>query len=131
MRRVRVERFRTDSAPIVSPNAFEPRIKGRDIDHDGISLYREACLSTPADILATVPEAKRCEYAVVRVPVSLLKSLNLSVVIRPDSRVRGHVVIPELNAADYATDKARFTAVKERLAIVASEEGNILIRPSN
>lgn len=105
-------------------------MKGRDIDHDGISLYREACLATPTDILATVAEDKRHEYGIVRIPVSLLKNLNLSVQIHPDPRVLGHVVIPELNAVAYDEDKARFTPIKERLAAVASEEGNIVLRPS-
>lgn len=130
LRRVRVERFRTDKTPIISPNAFEPRVKGRDIDHDGISLYREACVSAPADILATVAEDKRHEYGIVRVPVSLLKALNLSVQIHQDPRVLGHVVIPELNAAAYEADKAPFTPIKERLATVASEDANIVRRPS-
>jgi hypothetical protein len=130
LRRVRVERFRTDKAPIISPNAFEPRVKGRDVDRDGISLYREACLSAPTDILATVAEDKRHEYGIVRVPVSVLKALNLSVRICQDHRVPGHVVIPELNAAAYDADKAHFTPIKERLAAVASEEANIVHRPS-
>lgn len=41
LRRVRVEKFRTNKLPVVSPNAFEPRIRGRDPDGDGISLHRE------------------------------------------------------------------------------------------
>jgi hypothetical protein len=130
LRRVRVERFRTDKTPIISPNAFEPRVKGRDIDHDGISLYREACLNAPADILTTVAEDRRHEYGIVRVPISLLRTLNLSVQFRQDARVLGHVVIPELNAEAYAVDKARFTPIKEQLAAVASEDENIIRRPS-
>lgn len=129
LRRVRVERFRTDKIPIISPNAFEPRVKGRDIDSDGISLYREACVSVPTDVLATVAEDRRREYGIVRVPVSVLKALNLSVRSLPDARVLGHVVIPELNATAYDADKARFTPIKERLAIAASEEGNIILYP--
>ena len=67
LRRVRIERFRYDRTPLVSPNAFEPRIVGRDPDTTGISLYREACLADPCDILATVPEEKRADYGIVRV----------------------------------------------------------------
>jgi hypothetical protein len=130
LRRVRVERFRNDKTPIISPNAFEPRVKGRDIDHDGISLYREACLSSATDILATVSAERVHEYGIVRIPVSLLLSLRLSVQSRPDARILGHVVIPELNAATYEANKASFTPIKERLAVVASEEGNIMHRPS-
>lgn len=127
LRRVRVERFRTDKTPIISPNAFEPRVKRRDIDHDGNSLYREACLSAPSDIWATVVEEKRHEFGIVRVSVRLLKELKLTIEPRPNPRVRGHVVIRELNANDYAADKARFTEIKLRLAEVASEDGNILV----
>ncbi len=130
LRRVRVERFRTDQTPIVSPNAFEPRVKGRDIDHDGISLYREACLHAPADVLATVAEDKRNEYAIVRIPITLIKSLYLSVKTKKDPRILGHVVIPELNADAYSADKVRFTPIKNKLAESASEEANILLRPS-
>lgn len=131
LRRVRVERFRTDKTPMISPNAFEPRLRGRDVDTDGISLYRQACLASPEDILAPVPEDKRHEFGIVRVPVSLIKSLGLSVEIRQDHRVPGHVVIPELNASAYEAHKAKFTPIKLRLAEVASEEPNILRYPQN
>ena len=101
LRRVRVERFRNAKTPIISPNTFEPRCKGRDIDADGISFYRAACLASPIDILATVAPDQIPNYGIVRIPVSLLASLGLTVRISPDERIRGHVVIPELNAADY------------------------------
>lgn len=133
LRRVRVEKFRTDTTPIISPNAFEPRLPGpkvRDPDIDGISLYREACLMAAEDILATVVEDRRNEYGIVRIPVTLLSHLNLSVQSRPDSRILGHVVIPELNAAAYEADKARFIPIKQQLAAVASEEGNIVRSPT-
>jgi hypothetical protein len=130
LRRVRVERFRTDNTPIISPNAFEPRVTGRDIDRDGISLFREACLSAATDILVTVAAEKRHENGIVRIPVSLLFDLKLTVVSSPDPRILGHVVIPELNAEAYQKDKARFTIIKLRLAEVASELANIVHRPS-
>jgi hypothetical protein len=130
LRRVRVERFRTDQTPLISPNAFEPRVKGRDVDNDGISLYREACLSAPADVLATVAADRQHEYGIVRIPVVLLKSLNLSVQCRPDPRILGHVVIPELNATAYKADKTPFIPINVRLASVASEEGNIVRHPT-
>ena len=44
LRRVHCDKFRTDKTPLISPNAFEPRIKGRDPDKDGISLFRCAVL---------------------------------------------------------------------------------------
>jgi hypothetical protein len=67
LRRVHRDRF----YPVLSPNVFEPRIRGQDIDTDGISLYREACLADPDDILAAIPADKRQNTGLVRVPVSL------------------------------------------------------------
>lgn len=133
LRRVRVERFRTDKTPVISPNAFEPRLPGpkvRDPDTEGISLYRQDCLASPDDILATVAEDKRDEFGIVRVPVTLLKTLHLTVEFRQDSRVLGHVIIPELNAPAYAAGKAPFTPILLRLAEVASEDANIVRRPT-
>ncbi len=130
LRRVHRDRFRSDRAPVVSPNAFEPRIKGRDPDADGISLFREACVAAATDILATIPEEKRNEYAIVRVPVTLFKDLGLTARPVPDDRVLGHVVIPELNAADYDADKTRFTPVKLALATAASEDAAVVQRPT-
>ena len=129
LRRVRVEQFRTDKLPVISPNAFEPRIKGRDPDTDGISLYRATCLADPSDILATISSERLHEYGIVRLQVSFLKSLNLTVLSKPDDRVKGHVVIPELNSGNYESDKARFTAIKVKLAAEASKDENILRQP--
>ncbi len=129
LRRVRVEQFRTNKVPIISPNAFEPRIKGREPDTDGISLYRAACLTDPSEVLATVAPERRHEYGIVRIAVSSLQPLRLSVESKPDDRIKGHVVIPELNSVDYAADKSRFTPIKERLAIMASADENIVKQP--
>jgi hypothetical protein len=131
LRRVRRERFQTVKVPIISPNAFEPRIKGQDPDTDGISLHRAACLTDPIEALATIAPERRHESGIVRIPVSLLKALNLSVASKPDERVKGHVVIPELNAAAYASDKARFVPIKLKLATEASKDENILLRPGS
>jgi len=129
LRRVRVEKFRTEKVPLISPNAFEPRVKGRDPDSDGISLYREACLTDVSEVLATIDTARWSEYGIVRVPVSLIKSMRLSVQSTPDDRIKGHVVIPELNAGEYEANKARFTAIKEKLATEASKDENLVLRP--
>jgi hypothetical protein len=129
LRRVRYDRFRTDKVPVISPNAFEPRIKGRDPDTDGISLYRSACLADLTEVLNTIDPERRHEYAIVRVQVSLLWSHGFSVQSKPVEVVRGHVVIPELNASDYENDKARFTPIKLHLATEASKDDNILKRP--
>lgn len=122
-----------DKTPVISPNAFEPRLPGpkvRDPDIEGISLYRQDCLASPEDILATVAEDKRHEFGIVRVPVALLQALNLTVEFRRDTRVLGHVVIPELNATAYAAGKAPFTPTLLRLAEIASEDANIVRRPT-
>ena len=130
LRRVRREQFRTEKYPLISPNAFEPRIKGREPDTDGISLYRQACLADVSMILETVANERRSEYGIVRVPVTLLRTLNLTVTAVPDERILGHVVIPELNASDYAANKSAFLSIKEALATVASEDANILRWPN-
>jgi hypothetical protein len=129
LRRVRVEKFRTDKIPIISPNAFEPRIKGREPDTDGISLHRAACLADPSEVLATIAPERQHEYGIARIQVSFLKSLKLTVVRKRDERVKGHVVIPQLNSGDYESDKARFTPIKVKLATEASKDENILRRP--
>jgi hypothetical protein len=129
LRRVRRERFRTDSIPIISPGAFEPRFNGRDIDVDGISLYRLACINDPADILSQVAEDKRGSIAIVRVSVAFLKSLGLTVLSRPRPGIPGHVVLPELNADDYKANKGKFTPILKELADEASKDENIVRRP--
>ena len=132
LRRVRIELFRNDQTQIISPDTFKPRLPGKKVRHpdtEGISLYRQACLESAEDILATVAENRRHEYGIVRIPVSLLKTLKLSVKISQDCIV-GHVVIPELNATAYQENKDNFTSIKEQLATVASEETNILRRPT-
>jgi hypothetical protein len=45
LRRVHRQYFRNDPNLLISPSAFEPRVKGREPDVDGISLFRLACLA--------------------------------------------------------------------------------------
>jgi len=54
----------TNRAPIISPNAFEPR----KAETDGISFYRRECLSDPADVLVPFAEDKRPRYAIIQSP---------------------------------------------------------------
>src|SRR3989442_552368 len=91
----------TSKAPIISPNSFEPRPN----ETDGISFYRRDCLKDPADALVPIAPEKRDRYAIVQIPVSTLRSLNLTVEPRPRSDVPGHVVAPELNVTDYLVNK--------------------------
>ncbi len=100
LRRVRREQFRTSAVPVISPNAFELRVRGRHPDYDGISLYRAACLADPCEVLQTISAERQDEYGIVRISVRFLHELKLSVQSRPAQAVKGHVVIPVLNARD-------------------------------
>jgi hypothetical protein len=114
--------------PPISPNAFEPR-GGKNPDTDGLSLFREACVDNPAEILAVVAENKRDRYGIVKIPVSMLAGLRLTVRPSPIPQVPGHVVLPELNITAYQADRPAFTPIKAKLAATASE--NIVRRPPN
>jgi hypothetical protein len=112
--------------PPISPNAFEPR-DGRSPDIDGVSLFREACVNDPTDILAVVAPDKQGRYGIVKVPVNMLAGLGLTVRPSKIPEVPGHVVLPELNITAYKADEASFTPIKACLAKTASE--NIVRRP--
>ncbi len=131
LRRVHEDRFKNDRNSTHSQGAFEPRTTGRDQDKEGISLYREDCLNDPSQVLETMAPEKRGKSGVVRVPVSALKAMGLSVVPSKDERVPGHVVIPELNSIEYAAKKAEFTPVLKELAQIASLDDNICLRPGH
>jgi hypothetical protein len=127
IRLVHFDKF-TGKVPPVSPNAFEPRVKGDHPDATGLSLFRKDCLADPEQVLAVVSADKRPLKGLVLIPVPLLAELGLTVRPDPIPDVPGHVVIPELNSAAYAADKARFTPTKVRLAEAAGQ--NILRRPT-
>jgi hypothetical protein len=120
LRRVHRDKFRTDTAPL-DPNAFRPTTSGNCIDVTGISLFREACQQSADDILRLMTPAKRADYGIVKVRVSDLKKLNLSVVRDPVPEIPGHVVIPELNALEYEKCKIKYTPIKRQLAEFANE----------
>ena len=61
----------------------------------------------------------------------MLASLNLTVEIKTIVEIKGHVIIPELNSVDYQADKAKFTQIKERLAVEASKDENIVLEPGS
>jgi hypothetical protein len=130
LRRVWIDRFRKDKVPLISPDAFAPRTSGRDIDGEGISLYRQSYLPSPDAVLATIPlDDKRMMTGIVRISVSALRELGLSVVAVPDERIPGHVVIPELNANDYHANRGRLALALTHLAHFASNPANILRYP--
>ena len=127
LRLVWEDRF-TAKVPIISPRTFEPRT-GKHPDADGLSLFREACVANPAEVLAVIAEDKRARYGIVRVPVAALGGLGLTVSASPIDTVAGHVVIPEVNSTTFQ-DKANtpfFVRTQLALATIASE--NIVRTP--
>jgi len=122
------DRF-TSRVPMISPRTFEPRA-GRHPDTDGLSLFREACVASPTDVLAVIAEDKRSRNGIVRVPVAALASLGLSVITRQIPEVPGHVVIPELNITAYQNpgNKPFFVTTQLALAVIAS--ANIVRQPT-
>jgi hypothetical protein len=131
LRRVHQDRFKTNRVPIHSPNAFAPRTKGRDIDEDGISLFREACLGSADEILAQVPEEKRKAQGIVRIQAKTLREIGLTIESKPIPEVKGHVVIPELNCHAYTASKDSFTSILEDLAELTSRDENIVLWPKS
>ncbi len=119
LRRVRHEQFRTDDVPLISPNAFEPRRGGATPDHDGISLYREACLPSPEAMLARVSPDKKATIGIVKIRVGFIRSLGLTVKPMLDPDIKGHVVIPELDSS--SEGRKKFLEIKLRLAEEASK----------
>lgn len=135
IRRVPREKFLPDKTPIVRPSAFQPRgIGARDPDTDGISFYRKCCLRSIEEVLATVSPEKRDGTAIVQVQVAQIKLLKLNgetltVESKPDDRVKGHVVIPQLNTEIAQQNGGSLTPVLKNLAAYSSEPGNILRFP--
>ena len=133
LRRVASVRFRDGKIPLVSPNAFEPLLPGpkvRQPDFDGISFYRIACLNHPNEILATMTPSRMQETGIVRVPVLLVRSLGMTISIRPAPSILGHVTIPELDVANFAQNRNQCRILMNAFAAVASEPANILLRPT-
>jgi len=114
----------TDRDPVIAPSSFEPRAN----EPSGISLYRLACLTDPADALKPFPDvAKRDRYAIVLVSVALIERLGFRVQpdLRPD--VPGHVLIPGININSFKADRRRFRPILIALATEASV--HIIRRP--
>lgn len=127
-RRVHLTQFPQGNMTTVSDGAFEPRIKGNQPDYDGISLFRASCLDQAADILVKIPPEKVLKNGIVRVRVSDLKGLGLTVESRPDE-IKGHVIIPQLNKSGYESNKKGCQDLMHALAKMASEPDNVILRP--
>jgi hypothetical protein len=116
------ERF-SGKVPIISKSAFEPRKP----ETEGISFFREDCLSNPEEALLVIAEEKRPRYGMVRVSVSQLRELNYTVQSKPIQTIPGHVVIPELNYTEYSRNRSLFVLPLLTLAKTASD--NIIRKP--
>lgn len=111
--------------PIIRPRAFRPKPN----ETDGISVFREACVSRPEDILAVIDEDKRDKYGIVRIPVAELIALDLSLVSAKIETVSGHAVIPELSIVAFDADPKELETILEVLAVIA--RANVIRKPSN
>lgn len=103
------------SGGAVHRDAFGPTPQ----DTTGVSVYREEVYrANPEAILADVPEATRGTYFVVRVPVSGLTALGLSVTDEA-ATLPGHAVIPELSRSAREANRPWANEVQAKLALMA------------
>lgn len=94
LRRIQEDQGPSDSESRPSPLAFRPNKR----DVDGLSLYREAQVS--AEELASWGRVGK-KYFIGRVRTASLRELGMTVVpVRDPAGRPGHVIIPELNAAN-------------------------------
>jgi len=100
----------------IRDRAFAPR---RD-ESDGISVFRLACVRLAEDVLTVFAESKRDSYGIAIVSVVDLAALGLSVALSPIADIKGHAVIPELNADRCRVDKLWCDGIRKRLAVLAS-----------
>ena len=116
--------FRDGATPKVSPRAFLPK-QG---EADGISVYREACLADPLDVLGAIAEEKRERYGVARLAVSELVAMGLAVLPAPVDSISGHAVVPELNIVAVDVDKEQCDRWQQALAAIAV--GSMIRKPT-
>ncbi len=119
LRRIPAAYYKADLPVPVAPEAFRPSSQ----DEYGLSVFREACLATPADCLKVIPdEEKRKSFRIARLRVTDLTRLGLT--LKPDPRpdVPGHMLIPELNLSSYNAKKARWKPIQFELAKLASRD---------
>ncbi len=111
--------------PKISERAFRPRPD----ETDGISVFRESCLSDPNEILNVIAEAKREKYAIVRLPVYELLAMGLSVRSSKIESLAGHAVVPELNIVALHSDMKQTQKLQNALAEIA--KNNVIQKPTN
>ncbi len=131
------DKFVSTRTPIISPRAFEPRgPKAKKPDDEGISLFRLACLPEPSDVLVNIAADKRPANGIAGLTVADLTTLGFTVGRKDhepevgQSAILGHVVVPELTWALYAANPSAFTPRLLALAMLASRDGSIFVRPA-
>src|SRR5262245_5383060 len=131
LRRVAIGYFSKDKTLKIDMQAFRP-VSGpnaRTPDTDGISLFRESCLLRPDDVLEGLSAEKKARIGVVRLSVKLIRDLGLTIEPRPVQTIPGHVVIRELNSDAVTNAREMLKRMQAELAIIASAEGNVVVRP--
>ena len=116
-------RFRQTVPITISPGAFEPR----NDEVSGISVFRLACVTDPSEILSVFAEEKRPKYGLVKILVSDLNRLGLSVISDLRSPIPGHALIPELTIQSHNSDKTKWRMAEQNLADLAIQ--NVLLWP--
>ena len=111
--------------PKISERAFRPRPD----ETDGISVFRESCLSDPSEVLNVIAEAKREKYAIVRLSVSDLLAMGLSVESSKIKTLVGHAVVPELNIVALTNDAKQ--TQKFQIALAEIAKNNVIRKPKN
>lgn len=133
LRRVHMSKFKSANPPVVIPNAFEPMMppKARKPDTTGISLHRESCLNAPEHSLSEIPLEKRGANGLVRLRVSVLVELGVTLIPEkdPESTVPGHVVLHDLRCDEYTRDLKSCKRLMEKLAAEANRPENIVRIP--
>lgn len=99
--------------------AFEPNSQ----DTDGLSVFREACGVTAAEVAMALP--RKGDYYVARLSVAALATKKLTVQAKPlCDQPKGHAVIPELNLATFQANKPKSKVLQRALAVLA---GNCIV----
>src|SRR5947209_4144536 len=115
LRRIHKNQVDPGPPPAVGFTGFRPTPE----DVAGLSVYR-ASLVSAAEVAAG--GRKPGEYYVVRLPVSALNGLGLTVVAdEQPGGPAGHALIPELSLEACQRNKLRWREVQVRLAELASQ----------
>ncbi len=108
--------FKSGGRRTIGSRAFLPRPS----ETDGISVFREACVFRPEDILVVIAEEKREKYGIVRLAISELLAMGLSVVSEKLDSVAGHAIVPELNIDTLDSDPSKMAEWQDALAKLAN-----------